>query len=232
MQTAKILVFPGINREHDAADALRNVAGMKTEFVWHKDSDIGKADLIVIPGGFSYGDYLRCGAMAANSPIIRDLKAQAAKGVPILGICNGFQILVETRLLPGALLRNNGLKFICKHVFLKTEGAAPLFTSRLRAGEVLRVPVAHGEGNYFAAPDTLAHLNDNGLVAFRYCDAQGRVEQDANPNGSAENIAGIFSDNRRILGLMPHPENAIDPNHGGTDGKALFEGLATALLSS
>ncbi len=231
MQTVKILVFPGINREHDIAHAFTRIGNAKADFVWHKDSTIGKADMIVIPGGFSYGDYLRCGAMAANSPIIRDLKDQAAKGVPILGICNGFQILVETGLLAGALLRNNGLKFICKHVFMRAEGAADLFTANITKGDVLRVPIAHGEGNYYAAPDTVKHLNDSDLVAFRYCDANGAVTPESNPNGSVENIAGIFSDNRKILGMMPHPENAIDAFHGGTDGIRLFEGIAAALAA-
>ncbi|MGE3622670.1 MAG: phosphoribosylformylglycinamidine synthase subunit PurQ [Bdellovibrionales bacterium] len=218
MQSA-IVVFPGSNRERDAALALKRATGKAPKMVWHGDSDLPKCDLIVIPGGFSYGDYLRTGAMAAHSPAMRAVADAAKKGVRVLGICNGFQILCETQILPGILLRNENLKFICRAVTLKVENADTDFTRAYKPGQEIRVFVAHGDGNYFAQPDTLKSLEDNNQIAFRYCD---------NPNGSILDIAGIFNKARNVLGLMPHPENAVEPMHGTTDGAGLFESLAKA----
>jgi len=197
--------------------------------VWHRASELPKADLLVIPGGFSYGDYLRCGAMAAHSPIMREVKARAAHGTPVLGICNGFQILTEAGLLPGVLLTNKTLKFHCKDVHLRVETSQSLFTCRYEAGQVIRVPVAHHDGNYFADEATLDRLEEKGLVAFRYCTPAGELTEESNHNGSARNIAGIFNETKTVLGLMPHPEDATDPLLGGTDGQALFAGLVEAL---
>ena len=226
---AAIIVFPGSNREQDVHDALLRASGKEPLRVWHRDSALPKADLLVIPGGFSYGDYLRCGAMAAHSPIMREVKARAERGTPVLGICNGFQILTEAGLLPGALLANQTLKFHCKDVDLRVESSQSLFTCRYEAGQVIRVPVAHHDGNYFADPATLDRLEDKGLVAFRYCTPQGEVTEAANANGSARNIAGIFNDTKTVLGLMPHPEDATDPLLGRTDGQGFFAGLVETL---
>ncbi len=218
MQSA-IITFPGSNRERDAVLALTRATGKKPIMVWHGDHDLPKCDLIVVPGGFSYGDYLRTGAMAAHSPIMREVVAAANKGVRVLGICNGFQILCETQLLPGILLRNASLKFICRRVTLRVENTESDFTRAYKSGQEIRVIVAHGDGNYFAAPDTLKELEDEKRVAFRYCD---------NPNGSINDIAGIFNEKRNVLGLMPHPENAVEALHGSIDGAGLFESLARA----
>ena len=217
---AAIIVFPGTNRERDAALALQRATGKKPIMVWHGDSELPKCDLIVIPGGFSYGDYLRTGAMAAHSPIMREVIAAANKGKRVLGICNGFQILCETQLLPGILLRNASLKFVCRPVTLRVENAESDFTRAYKPGQEIRVIVAHGDGNYFASADTLDELEDNRQIAFRYCD---------NPNGSTRDIAGIFNKHRNVLGLMPHPEDAVEPLHGGTDGAGLFASLAKAI---
>jgi phosphoribosylformylglycinamidine synthase subunit PurQ / glutaminase len=226
---AAIIVFPGSNREQDVHDALERASGKKPLKVWHRDSELPKADLLVIPGGFSYGDYLRCGAMAAHSPIMREVSARAARGTPVLGICNGFQILTEAGLLPGVLLTNKTLKFHCKDVHLRVETSQSLFTCRYEAGQVIRVPVAHHDGNYFADPATLDRLEEKGLVAFRYCTRDGELTEESNHNGSARYIAGIFNEAKTVLGLMPHPEDATDPLLGGTDGQALFAGLVEAL---
>jgi len=226
---ASVLVFPGSNREGDVAQAIERVTGRKPAMVWHGDGDFEKTDLIVVPGGFSYGDYLRCGAMAAQSPVMAEVKRRAAQGVPVLGICNGFQIVTEAGLLPGTLMRNENLKFVCSDVHLKVETSQSLFTSRYQAGQVIKVPVAHAEGNYFADADTLKRLEDRGQVAFRYCAPDGTVDGTGNPNGSIHDIAGVFNETKTVLGLMPHPENATEPMFGGTDGKALFEGLVEAL---
>jgi phosphoribosylformylglycinamidine synthase len=226
---AAIIVFPGTNRERDIADALTLAIGAPPERVWHGDADMPKVDLIVVPGGFSYGDYLRSGAMAAHSPIMREVVARAKQGVAVLGVCNGFQILTEAGLLPGVLMRNARLKFICRDVHLAVESSQTIFTNRYEAGQVIRVPVAHFDGNYFADDDTLARLEDDGRVAFRYCTSEGAVSDDGNPNGSIRNIAGIYNETKTILGMMPHPENAIRAAQGGDDGKALFEGLTAAL---
>ena len=225
---AAVLVFPGSNRDRDAARALR-LAGADVSTVWHADAALPLGtDLVVLPGGFAYGDYLRCGAIAARAPIMDAVRAHAAKGGLVLGICNGFQILCESGLLPGALMRNAGLRFICHRQHLRVERADTAFTGRYRAGEAIDVCVAHGEGNFAADPDTLARLEGEGLVAFRYCDVGGRVTADANRNGSLNGIAGIYSPGLNVLGLMPHPENLVDPLVGGTDGRAMFESLVGA----
>jgi phosphoribosylformylglycinamidine synthase subunit PurQ / glutaminase len=230
---AAVLVFPGSNREGDVAQAIELVTGRRPAMVWHGDGDFEKTDLIVVPGGFSYGDYLRCGAMAAQSPVMAEVKRRAAQGVPVLGICNGFQIVTEAGLLPGVLMRNAHLKFVCADVHLKVETSQSLFTNRYQGGQVIRVPVAHAEGNYFADADTLKALEDRGQIAFRYCAPDGTVDgaqgKAANPNGSINNIAGIFNETKTVLGLMPHPENAVEPMFGGTDGIGLFEGMVEAL---
>ena len=222
-----ILVFPGINRERDMARALKLASGNEAAMVWHADSELPVGiDLVVVPGGFSYGDYLRCGAIAARAPVMEAVRAHAARGGLVLGICNGFQILCESGLLPGILMRNANLKFICHRQTLRVERVDTAFTGRYAAGQVIDVCVAHGEGNYAADAETLARLEGEGLVAFRYCDADGQVTADANRNGSLNSIAGIYSSSLNVLGLMPHPENLVDPLVGGTDGRALFESLA------
>ncbi|MBM3540797.1 MAG: phosphoribosylformylglycinamidine synthase subunit PurQ [Alphaproteobacteria bacterium] len=224
-----VVVFPGTNREQDAADALRLASGQWPAMVWHRETDIPNVDLIVVPGGFSYGDYLRSGAMAAHSPIVRAIAERAKKGVAVIGICNGFQVLTEAGLLPGVLMRNAGLKFVCRDVHLRVENAQTVFTAGYAQGQVIRVPVAHNDGNYFADKATLDRLEGEGRVAFRYTSPAGTLEDASNPNGSARHIAGVFNETKTVLGLMPHPENASDALHGGTDGLSLFQGLAKAL---
>ncbi|HEY6335441.1 MAG TPA: phosphoribosylformylglycinamidine synthase subunit PurQ [Alphaproteobacteria bacterium] len=226
---AAVIVFPASNCDRDVKVALERTEGVEPVMVWHKETEIPKVDLIVLPGGFAFGDYLRCGAIAAHSPVMYEVRQRADKGVPILGICNGFQILTEAGLLPGTLLQNAGLKFLSQDVHLKVLTSQSLFTNRYEAGQTIRVPIAHHEGNYFADKDTLNRLEDNGQIAFRYCTEQGEVTAEANPNGAARNIAGIFNGSKTILGLMPHPERLADPALGGTDGKALFDGIAEAL---
>jgi phosphoribosylformylglycinamidine synthase len=226
---AAVVVFPGSNCDRDVEVALRQSTGREPDRIWHGDSKLPDADLIVLPGGFSYGDYLRSGALAAHSPIIREVIARARAGVPVLGICNGFQILVETGLLPGALLRNADLRFVCRDVHLSVENAQTFFTSHYEAGAVVRIPVAHHDGNYFADAATLDELESENRIAFRYCGSDGAATPAANPNGSARNIAGIFNSEKTVLGMMPHPERLADPALGGTDGSALFHGLTAAL---
>ena len=226
---AAVIVFPGSNCDRDVRVALRRATGHDPLMVWHKDADFAPVDLIVLPGGFSYGDYLRSGAMAAHSPVMKEVTARAGRGVPLLGICNGFQVLTESGLLPGALLRNVRLKFVCKDVLLRVETSQSLFTSRYEAGQVIRIPVAHHDGSYFADPETRARLEDRGQIAFRYCDAAGEPTGEANPNGSLDNIAGVYNEAKTILGLMPHPERLAEAALGGTGGRALFEGLVEAL---
>jgi len=226
---AAIVVFPGSNRERDAEAALTQAMGKKPIMVWHRDTELPDVDLVLVPGGFSYGDYLRCGAIAAHSPILREVKARADKGMAVIGVCNGFQIITEAGLLPGILLRNASLKFVCKNVRLKVETSQSLFTSQYEQGQVLSIPVAHHDGNYFADDRTLDELEANGQVAFRYCSPDGELTDEHNPNGSARNIAGIFNRTKNVLGLMPHPENAIEPLQGSTDGKALFQSMVEAL---
>ncbi len=219
MHTA-IVVFPGSNRERDAALALERVTGRKPHIVWHAESTLPKVDLILLPGGFSYGDYLRTGAMAAHAPLMREIKARAAQGVRVWGICNGFQILCESGLLPGVLMRNKSLKFICKPVTLTVENTATPFTTLCHTQQELRLIIAHGDGNYFADRATLDRLEGNGQVAFRYRE---------NPNGSVNDIAGIVNESGNVLGMMPHPEDAVEELQGSTDGRILFESLLKAV---
>jgi phosphoribosylformylglycinamidine synthase len=228
MKTA-VIVFPGSNCDRDVQVALRQSMGSEPLMVWHGDASLPDVDLIVVPGGFSYGDYLRSGAMAAQSPVMRDVVAKAEKGVPVLGICNGFQVLTECGLLPGVLMRNAGLKFVCKDVHLRTEVADTAFTGGYSQGQVIRIPVAHHDGNYFADDDTLARLRDENRIAFRYVDGDGEQGNGANPNGSIDDIAGILNETRTVLGLMPHPERLSDPALGGNQGRPMFDGLVAAL---
>ena len=224
-----VVVFPGSNREGDMARALKAATGRAPAMLWHDDHQLPTGvDLVVLPGGFAYGDYLRCGAIAGRTAIMDAVRAHAKRGGLVLGVCNGFQILCESGLLPGVLMRNANLRFVCKMQHLKVERADTAFTSRYKPGQTIKVAIAHGEGNYEAADEEIERLEGDGLVAFRYCDASGRVGGEANPNGSRNDIAGIYSPARNVLGLMPHPENLIDPLVGGTDGLGLFESLATA----
>ena len=223
---AAIVVFPGSNRDADVARALR-LAGAEVSSVWHADTELpAGTDLAVLPGGFSYGDYLRCGAIAGRAPAMDAVRAHAARGGLVLGICNGFQILCESGLLPGVLMRNVNRRFICHRQTLRVERTDTRFTSAYARGQVIDVCVAHGEGNYFADPETLARIEGEGRVAFRYCDATGALTIDANRNGSINAIAGIYSESRNVLGLMPHPENFVEGLVGGQDGRGLFESLA------
>jgi phosphoribosylformylglycinamidine synthase I len=226
---ASVVVFPGSNCDRDAAVALEAMTGRPTAMVWHGDSDLPASDLIVVPGGFSYGDYLRSGAMAAHSPVMRAVVEQARKGVAVFGICNGFQVLTEAGLLPGALMRNASLKFICRDVHVRAERNDTPYARLYDTQSSIRVPIAHKDGNYFADSGTLDRLEGDGRIAFRYCDEDGEVTGEANPNGSQRNIAGIYDDTGRILGMMPHPERAADTMHGGTDGRRLFESLIVSL---
>ena len=225
---AGIVLFPGINRERDMAIALKQSTGHEPAMIWHKETDLGDLDLVVIPGGFSFGDYLRCGAMAARSPVMRAIHDHAARGGYILGVCNGFQILTEADLLPGALLRNASLRFLSMDCHLRVERGDTVFTSRYQTGTTFRAVMAHGDGNYFADDTTLDRLENEGLVALRYATPAGEVTPEANRNGSARSIAEILSPNHRILGLMPHPEDLVDPLMGGTGGKPLFDSIAAA----
>lgn len=220
---AAVVVFPGSNCDRDLAVALEK-AGARVSMVWHKDTEMpADVDLIAIPGGFSFGDYLRCGAIAANSPICRSVVAHAERGGYVFGVCNGFQVLTETGLLPGVLLRNSNLKYICKPIELMVKTTESCFTSHYDAGQCITIPIAHHDGNYFADDDTLRRLEGDDRVAFTYC---------ANPNGSRNDIAGILSENRRVLGMMPHPERMAEPAHGGADGAALFDGLVDQLAEA
>jgi phosphoribosylformylglycinamidine synthase len=223
-----VVVFPGSNCDHDAYHAAKHVLGQDAEFVWHKETSLKGADVVILPGGFSYGDYLRTGAIAQFSPVMQAVKTFADSGGPVLGICNGFQVLCEARLLPGALLRNRDLKFHCEHVHVRVEQTNTPFTLRASAGQVLSLPIAHGEGNYFADADTVATLESTGRVIFRYCDAAGQPTDEANPNGSLHGIAGICNETRNVVGLMPHPERACESPLGSRDGLILFESVVAA----
>jgi phosphoribosylformylglycinamidine synthase len=226
MQSA-VIVFPGSNCDRDAYTVLE-MTGCKPQKVWHGDSSLPACDLVVVPGGFSYGDYLRSGAMAAHSPIMREVKAHAERGGLVLGICNGFQILTETGLLPGTLMRNAKLNFLCREVFLRVENNTTAFASAYDTGQVINVPIAHHDGNYFADAKTLKSLEDNAQIAFRYCDAKGELTEKSNPNGSVSAIAGVYNIKKNVLGMMPHPERHSDAATGGIEGRALFESLLAA----
>lgn len=220
-----VLQFPASNCDQDAVHVLKNVLGHNARFAWHKETSLGDADAVIVPGGFSYGDYLRTGAIARFSPIMQAVQNFAAQGGPVLGICNGFQILTEAGLLPGALVRNRSLQFRCENVFLKTENRGTPFTQNIPQDKILRVPIAHGEGCYFADEETLAKLNANGQVLWRYVDASGQPTEISNPNGSLENIAGVCNAQRNVAGLMPHPERASESLLGSADGLLIFESL-------
>lgn len=224
-----VVVFPGSNCDHDTYHVISKVIGQPVDFIWHKEEEIGHCDAIILPGGFSYGDYLRTGAIARFSPVMRSVIDLAHDGGLVLGICNGFQILCEAGLLPGALLRNRDLRFICEHVNVRVEHADTPFTSACVEGQVLSMPIAHGEGNYFCDRETLAELEREGRIIFRYCTPEGDVTEEANPNGSLEGIAGICSRERNVLGLMPHPERASESLLGSNDGRQIFLSLAVSL---
>ncbi len=224
-----VVVFPGSNCDHDTYHVISKVIGQPVDFIWHKDDEIGRYDAIILPGGFSYGDYLRTGAIARFSPVMSSVKDFARDGRLVLGICNGFQILCEAGLLPGALLRNRDLKFVCEHVNVRVERTDTPFTSACSSGQILSMPVAHGDGNFFCDQETLTRLEDENRVVLRYCDAQGRVSDEANPNGSLNSIAGICNRERNVMGLMPHPERASESLLGSKDGRAVFLSMADSL---
>jgi phosphoribosylformylglycinamidine synthase subunit PurQ / glutaminase len=226
-----IIVFPGSNCDHDAYHAAKHVLGQDAEFIWHKETSLKGADVVVLPGGFSHGDYLRTGAIARFSPVMASVAQFARDGGPVLGICNGFQILCEAGLLPGAMLRNRDLKFHCEHVWIRVEQTDTPFTSRASRGQVLRIPIAHGEGNYYADPSVVRNLEADRRVIFRYADAHGQVTDEANPNGAVNGIAGICSVERNVVGLMPHPERACEPVLGSSDGLVLFESVIAQLAA-
>jgi len=224
-----VVVLPGSNCDHDALHVTKDVLGAEAEVLWHKDTDLKGADCVIIPGGFAYGDYLRAGALAKFAPIMGAIKRHAEQGGLVFGICNGFQVLTEVGLLPGALMRNQHLRFVARDVFLRTEQIDTPFTNQLAVGQILRTPIAHGEGNYFADDATLDELEANRQVIFRYCDEAGRITSEANPNGSARNIAGICNSGRNVLGMMPHPERCAEPILGNADGLGVFQSIANAL---
>jgi phosphoribosylformylglycinamidine synthase subunit PurQ / glutaminase len=229
--TFGIIVFPGSNCDQDAYHAATDVLGQRAEYIWHKDTDLKGADVLILPGGFAHGDYLRTGAMARFSPIMAAVKEFAARGGPVIGICNGFQILLEAGLLPGAMLRNRSLKYQCEYVHVRVEQTDTPFTSGARAGQVLRLPIGHGEGNYFAPPDLLQKIEANRQVVLRYADAAGRVGDDSNPNGSLNGIAALCNEQRNVVGMMPHPERACEPLLGSGDGRVLLESVVTAMAA-
>lgn len=224
-----VVVFPGSNCEIDAYHAIKHVLGKPVDYMWHEESNLSKYDCIVLPGGFAYGDYLRCGAIARFSPVMRAVQNEAAKGKLIIGICNGFQVLTESHLLPGALIRNAQQRFACKFIRIRCENTDTPFSNRLQPRQQLRVPVAHGEGQYVADPETLAALRRNQQIVFRYCDESGATTSDANPNGSMDNIAGICNAERNVLGMMPHPERASEPELGSADGKGVWDSIVNFL---
>ena len=221
-----IVVLPGSNCDHDALHVTKDVLGEEAELLWHKETDLHGADCVIVPGGFAYGDYLRAGALAKFAPVMEPIRRHAANGGLVLGICNGFQVLTEAGLLPGALMRNEHLRFVSRDICMRTEQTTTPFTSELASGQVLRVPIAHGEGNYFADDDVLDDLERNDQIVFRYCDAEGRVTRQSNPNGSARNIAGICNRGRNVLGMMPHPERCSEGLLGCADGLAMFRSIA------
>ncbi|GAB4365609.1 MAG: phosphoribosylformylglycinamidine synthase subunit PurQ [Calditrichia bacterium] len=220
-----IIVFPGSNCDHDMYYALQKVMGEKASFIWHKENSLDEFDAVVLPGGFSYGDYLRAGAIARFSPIMNEVIRLAKRGKLVLGICNGFQTLTECGLLPGALLRNRNLRFVCKQTYLKTENNRTPFTRHIPNGQILKIPIAHGEGNYFIDNDGLQELRANDQIVFRYCSPEGKITDESNPNGSIDNIAGIINKAGNVLGMMPHPERAMEALLGSEDGKLIFESI-------
>ncbi|HEU4386774.1 MAG TPA: phosphoribosylformylglycinamidine synthase subunit PurQ [Blastocatellia bacterium] len=224
-----VVMFPGSNCDHDTYHVISKVIGQPVDFIWHRQQSVGDCDAVILPGGFSYGDYLRSGAIARFSPIMTAIKEFAAGGGLVLGICNGFQILCEAGLLPGALLRNSNLKFICSHLNVRVETTDTPFTERCQRGQVLSVPIAHGEGNYFCDPATLAELQREDLIVFRYCDEAGEPTAESNPNGALDNIAGICNRERNVMGLMPHPERASEELLNSADGRVIFCSMANAL---
>lgn len=224
-----VVIFPGSNCDHDAIEWSSELLGLPTEEIWYQDRDLRGVDLVILPGGFSYGDYLRCGAMAARAPIMDAVVKHATQGAPVIGICNGFQVLCEVGLLPGALLRNEHLTFLCQEVYLRVETTGSPWTSALRKGQVLRVPIAHGDGNYFTDPETLRRLNGEDRVAFRYTNPDGELDPGWNVNGSLDAIAGVLSEKKNILGMMPHPERASEEAVGSTDGLGIFKSAVAAL---
>ncbi|MDQ3684633.1 MAG: phosphoribosylformylglycinamidine synthase subunit PurQ [Acidobacteriota bacterium] len=226
-----VIVFPGSNCDHDAYHVISKHVGQPVDFVWHRDTDLSSYDAVIIPGGFSYGDYLRAGALARFSPVMGSVKEFAAEGRFVLGICNGFQILCEAGLLPGALIRNRNLHFVCNHINVRVETAATPFTSELKKDDVLRLPVAHAEGNYFCDDGTLEELQREDQIVFRYCDERGEITEAANPNGARDSIAGICNRERNVLGLMPHPERACEELLGSSDGRGVFGSLAATLAA-
>ncbi len=232
MMRVSVIVFPGSNCDRDVKVAVERITGFPVTMVWHGDASVPPSDLIILPGGFTYGDYLRCGAMAAHSPIMRDVIAKAKDGTPVLGICNGFQVLCESGLLPGVLMRNASLKFLCKDVYLRVDNAKTFFTQCYRDGQVIKIPVAHAEGNYFADRNTLGMLEDEGRVVFRYADSDGNVSPETCPNGAQRNIAGVCSKDGRILGMMPHPERLYETILGGTDGRRIFESVVVSMAEA
>ncbi|MEX0719762.1 MAG: phosphoribosylformylglycinamidine synthase subunit PurQ [Balneolaceae bacterium] len=229
MATFGVIVFPGSNCDHDAYHAMKHVMNSEVKFLWHKDTDLSGIDFLIIPGGFSYGDYLRSGAIARFSPIMQEVVKFAEKGGPVLGICNGFQILLEAGLIPGAMMHNAELRFVCKNVFMRCESTDSLFTKGLQKRQVFEIPVSHGEGNYFIDQDGLKSLRDNDQVLFRYCDEAGKRDLSSNFNGSADDIAGICNTQRNVLGLMPHPERAMEKVLGLEDGKLIFDSVLNSL---
>lgn len=230
--TVAVVVFPGSNCDHDAYHAAKHVFGQPTRFVWHKEQSLGAADVVILPGGFSHGDYLRTGAIARFSPIMADVQRFAAAGGPVIGICNGFQILLECGLLPGAMLRNRDVQFHCEHVGVRVEQVDTPFTRAARVGQVLRIPIAHGEGNYYAPPEVIERLEGDGRIVFRYATAAGEVTDEANPNGSIHNIAGICNEQRNVVGLMPHPERAVEAVTGSADGRVIFESVLSGAVEA
>jgi len=227
-----VVVFPGSNCDHDTYYVLKDVFGQETFYLWHKDHDLKNADCVILPGGFSYGDYLRSGAIARFSPLMQELQEFAHKGGFILGICNGFQVLLELGLLPGAMLRNKNLKFLCQHVHLKIENDQTPFSNKGEKNQLLRIPIAHFDGNYYAPPETIQEIKKDNQIVFRYSDAMGRITQEANVNGSCENIAGLTCKKGNILGMMPHPERASESLLGGEDGRIIFESIIHHLKQS
>ncbi len=225
-----VVVFPGSNCDHDAYHATKHVLHQDAEFLWHKDTDLKDSDVIILPGGFSYGDYLRTGAIARFSPIMNEVIQFANNGGVVIGICNGFQVLCESGLLPGVLMRNASLLFACKHLSIRVEHNDSRYTSKIKAGDVLNIPIAHGDGNYFAEHDIIKSLEDQQQILFRYCDTEGKISSESNPNGSVNNIAGIMNGNGNVMGMMPHPERACESELGSSDGKKIFESIINSFI--